>query len=97
MEAVPVKDKGKAAVVIRPPTAGPSNTNANRPVTSDEIVHNVPCKKCRTHLEECCGLPSWMCKVCTKLKTPCNKSMGRGSKAKMVEVEKKVKESKLDA
>ena len=95
MEAMPVKDKGKVAIIIRPLTAGPSNANANGPVMSDEIVYDVLCEKCHAHLEECHGLSGWMCKVCMKLKTPCNKSMGRGSKAKMVEVEEKVKESKL--
>ena len=95
MEAAPVKDKGKAAVVIRLPTAGPSNANTNGLVMSDEIVHNVLCEKCHVHLEECRGLPGRTCKVCTRLKTPCNKSMGRGGKAKTVEVEEKVKESKL--
>ena len=95
MEAMPVKDKGKAAVVIRPPMAGPSNANANRPVMSDEIVHNVPCGKCHVCLEECCGLPSQTCKVCAKLKTPYNKSMGQGGKVKTVEVKEKVKELKL--
>ena len=91
---MPVKDRGKVAIVIRLPMAGPSNANANGPVTSDEIVHDVPCKKCRTCLEECCRLPGRTCKVCVRLKTPCNKSMGQGGKAKTVEVEEKAKESK---
>ena len=77
--------------------AGPSNANANGPVTSDEIVHDMPCEKCRTRLEECRGLPGQMCKVCARLKTSCNKLMGRGGKAKAVEVEEKVKESKPGA
>ena len=85
------------SIVIRLPTAGPSNANTNRPVTSDEIVHDMLCEKCRARLEECRRLPGRTCKVCARLKTPCNKSMGQGGKAKAVEVEEKVKESKPGA
>jgi len=49
-------------------------------------IHIPTCDACQRSGKECTGMPGRTCDLCTKLKTRCSKSTGRGGKPRKVVV-----------